>query len=763
MKIDRHSLGFKIFIPSLFIVALVFSILLVLINRISGFVQNDYSRFIVTAAGMETQKILSSKAAELTSATLMGTPVVATAMRASTREAIGLLWRRSGHHGIIALQDGTILSSTLSQFQTRAILDRSVTGYFSLTLENGDYYCYMESFPLWDWKVVTVIQSTQSLMSRSGITLLAPVVAVGCLLMGAGMLWVLRTRFKQPIMMMVSAIGNGEKLERTGVSELDFIGHKVNSAFESLNEKTAALSLELHERIRREDELRERDEHIRLLLDFTAEGIFGVDMSGNCTFFNRSCLRMLGFDDDNQLLGKNIHLLIHHTRSDGTPYPEQECKAYSAHREQKMIYEANEIYWRQDGTSFPVEFWAHPVFKDGSLSGSVVTFVDISQRKHLEDQLLQTQKIESIGRLAGGVAHDFNNLLTPILGYSELLIRELPENSTAAAKTEQVMKAADKARILVQQLLSFSRKQLLEMKIIDINQVLDSFSEILKSTLRENIELRIHLAAESCGILADPHQIEQIIMNLAVNAQDAISGNGIITIESALVELDDEFCLLHESAVPGRHMMLAVTDTGCGMDKQTLARIFEPFFTTKGVGHGTGLGLATVHGLVKQHGGNIWVYSEPGIGTTFQCYFPAADEIPAAEQHETTKQALFSGQQCTILLVEDNEMARNLTYELLKEHGFTVIVAESPLQALQMLKGAAINLLITDVVMPGLTGPELNKQLQKLYPDLKTLYMSGYTSNVIAHHGVLANDINFIQKPFTISNFILKVESILTS
>ena len=763
MRIDRNSLGFKIVVPSFFVVLFVFAILLVVIGRIAGFVQNDYSRYIVTAAGMETEKILSSKASELTSAKIMGNPVVADAMQASAREALAMLWSHSGHHGIIVLPDGSTLSSTLSPLQTRAILDQRVEGFFSLKLDDGHYYCFMESFPLWGWKVVTVIRTTQSLITRSNITLLIPIVAGGCLLMATGILLVLRRKLNPPIMMMVSAIGKGEEVERTGVSELDFIGSKVNSTFQRLGEKTDALNNELQERIRVEKESREKDEHIRLLLDFTAEGIYGVDMHGNCTFCNPSCLRMLGYEREDQLMGANMHELIHHTRADGTPYPEHECKAYSAHRESKMIYEADEVFWRLDGTPFPVEYWAHPVTKDGCVTGTVVTFIDISQRRQLEEQLLQSQKLESIGRLAGGVAHDFNNLLTPIIGYSELLKRDLPEDSPAVVKIGQIMKAADKARILIQQLLSFSRKQILDMKVIDINQVLGSFYGILRCTIRENIEVRLNLASTSCGILADPHQIEQIIMNLVVNAQDAISGNGVVSIETALVELDEEYCLQHKGTVPGHNMMLAVTDDGCGMDKQTISKVFEPFFTTKEVGQGTGLGLATVHGLVKQHGGNIWVYSEPGIGTTFKCFFPVVAEMPVVDQHVAAKPVVFTGKKCNILLVEDNEMARNLAYEILKEHGLSVIVAENPLQALQMIDGVTIDLLITDVVMPGLTGVELNHRLLKIYPDLKTLYMSGYTSNVIVHHGVLADGINFIPKPFTVNDFAKKVEVILNS
>ena len=284
---------------------------------------------------------------------------------------------------------------------------------------------------------------------------------------------------------------------------------------------------------------------------------------------------------------------------------------------------------------------------------------------------------------------------------------------------------------------------------------------MLRSTIRENIDIRLELCRESHGIRADAHQIEQVIMNLAVNAQDAINGNGVITIETAQVLLDDEYCRQHGETIAGPHLMLAVTDNGCGMDSDTLGKIFEPFFTTKAVGQGTGLGLATVYGLVKQHGGNIWVYSESSRGTTFKCYFPVVDEMPDIDMLGISKQEAFSGEKRTILLVEDNQMARELAHELLKELGFEVIVAATPAMALQLVEGISIEMLITDVVMPGMTGSELNDCLQKKYPGLKTLYMSGYTNNVIVHHGILIEGINFIQKPFAIHDFAKKVKSIL--
>lgn len=763
MTMDSKSLWFRIALPGFVIVLIVFAMLLAGIARISNFVQEDYSRFIVTAAGMETQRIISSKASELTSAKLMENLVVVDAMQASTAEALTMLWSRTAHHGIIVKEDGAVLSSTLSPLQTRAILAKSASGYFHLTLEDADYYCYMENSPLWNWKVVTVIRATESLMNRSGINLLAPLIAIGCLLMGGGLLLVLSRIINRPVALMVAAVARGEAVQETGISELDFIGGEFNRAFQKLGEKTAALENELQERARSDEALRAKDEHIRLLLNATAEGIYGIDQEGNCSFCNPSSLRILGYDHEDELLGKNIHKLIHHTRADGTFYPASECKAYSAHLEAKMVYEADEVFWRPDGTSFAVEYWAHPIVRHGVITGSVVTFIDISRRKLLEEQLLQTQKIESIGRLAGGVAHDFNNLLTPIIGYTELLRKSIPDNDTAHGRIDNILKAADKARVLVQQLLSFGRKQILNMAIIDLNQLITSFHEILRRTIRESIDIRLHLTDEICGIRADRHQLEQIIMNLVVNAQDAISGNGVITIETAPVELDEEYCRHHEEALPGKYLRLSVSDDGHGMDRETLKSIFEPFFTTKGVGHGTGLGLSTVYGLVKQHGGNLCAYSEPGRGTTMKCYFPVVAGNPAENRPEKSRQITFSDSSCRILLVEDNDMARELASELLKEHGFEVIVAENPHKALESVAGVAIDLLITDVVMPGMTGPQLNERLIKIYPALKTLYMSGYTNNIIANHGVVDESAHFIQKPFTINDFAAKIESVLNS
>lgn len=418
-------------------------------------------------------------------------------------------------------------------------------------------------------------------------------------------------------------------------------------------------------------------------------------------------------------------------------------------------------------------FWTEVVNSPTSIGGegcSLAVVRDIterqeaeSERKLLKDQLYQIQRIESIGRLAGGMAHDLNNLLTPIMGYSELIKKESGKESQTSYMADQIFQASEKARVLVQQLLSFGRKQIMDIKVVDLNQVISTFYQILRRTIRESISINLNPAADNFNIRADVNQIEQIIMNLAVNAQDAIGAKGTITIETAPMVLDEGYARQHASVTPGRYMMLAVTDDGCGMERDTMGKLFEPFFTTKPVGHGTGLGLATVYGLVKQHEGSIWVYSEPGKGSTFKVYFPIVDEEAVAEKATDDPQIQFNAGRYTILLVEDNQMLRRMVRDLLTNYGFEVIDAESPDEALQLANGHHLDLLVTDVVMPGLSGPELHERLKTSYPGLTVLFMSGYTSSLIGNHGVLGSGTNFIQKPFSVDGFLTKVEGLLNA
>ncbi len=407
---------------------------------------------------------------------------------------------------------------------------------------------------------------------------------------------------------------------------------------------------------------------------------------------------------------------------------------------------------------------------DGNITAIRGIIQDITNRKRaeeernrLEEEYRQIQKTESIGRLAGGVAHDLNNLLSPIIGFSELLMEDIPEEDNRRESVEEIINAGLMARDLVQQLLAFSRKQTLEYAPLDLNKAIRDFEKLLRRTIREDISLYFKLGDGIRQIMADISQIEQVVMNLAVNAADAMPDGGNMIIETAEVTLDDEYSADHPETKPGDYIMLSVSDSGSGMDEDVRRHIFEPFYSTKGK-LGTGLGMATVYGIVKQHEGSIWVYSEPGIGTTIKVYLPVTD-ISTAEKDSTESSGKRTEGSETILLVEDNDTVRKLAYTILKKYGYSVLSATGSQEALSISSAhdGVVDLLLTDVVMPGINGKELYGKIRENRPGLKVLFMSGYTDNVIAHRGILDDDIQFIQKPFTVSSLISKVKETLGS
>src|SRR5437879_1802067 len=387
-----------------------------------------------------------------------------------------------------------------------------------------------------------------------------------------------------------------------------------------------------------------------------------------------------------------------------------------------------------------------------------------AERKKLEEQLRQAQKMEAIGQLTGGIAHDFNNMLTVIIGYSELMLQRLKADDPLRSEVEQVKEAGVRASLLTRQLLAFSRKQVLQPRVLDLNAVLTNMDRMLQRLIGEDIDL-VTVPAPGLGrVLADPGQIEQVIMNLAVNARDAMPQGGKLTIETANVELDDAYARQHGPVQSGPYVMLAVSDTGCGMDAETQARIFEPFFTTKEPGKGTGLGLSTVYGIVKQSEGYVWVYSEVGRGTTFKVYLPMVEGAVETVEPGVTPTRTVRGSE-TILLVEDDHAVRVLARSVLQAHGYSVLEASQGKEAL-LLSGqheGPIHLMVTDTVMPGMSGRDLSECLKPSRPNMKVIFMSGYTDKAIIHHGELAPGTAFLQKPFTPDALALKVRGVLDS
>jgi signal transduction histidine kinase len=445
--------------------------------------------------------------------------------------------------------------------------------------------------------------------------------------------------------------------------------------------------------------------------------------------------------------------------------PPEDVERLRTHRStvDEGLVEAGE--WRhrtKDGTIIDVDIARHTLTFAGRPAALAIAR-DITQRKSLEAQLRQAQKMEAVGLLAGGVAHDFNNLLTVILGSADLLLDTLGRDRPERGEAEEIRKAGLRAADLTRQLLAFSRQQVLAPQVLDLNEVVATMDKILRRVIGEDIDLRTVPSRDLRAVRADPGQLEQVVVNLAVNARDAMPTGGTLTIETANVELDEAYAREHAAVLkPGHYVMLAVSDTGVGMDAETQARIFEPFFTTKPKGKGTGLGLATVYGIVKQSGGYIWVYSEPGHGTSFKVYLPHVTEAAGPVGQSPVPPVSVRGSE-TVLLVEDEEMVRNLVQKVLRANGYTVIVAASGSEAEQVAAQHAgrIHLLMTDVVLPGLNGRQVAQFLSAVRPGIRVLYLSGYTNDAIVHHGVLEPDVAFLQKPFTPAVLGRKVREVL--
>jgi two-component system cell cycle sensor histidine kinase/response regulator CckA len=652
------------------------------------------------------------------------------------------------------------------------------------------------------------------------------------------------------------------------------------------------------ERDRSGETLREREEHIRLLLDSTGEGIYGIDPEGCCTFANAAAARLLAYADPTQLLGRNMHALIHHTRKDGTPYPEEECGIFQAFRQNQGSHADDEILWRADGSSFPAECWSYPIRRDGQVVGSVVTFLDIAERRHLEDQhrrdqqrlrdvvasspavlftlaitdervqglswtsdnlleilgypsevaigtdwavanvhpedlervmaqtnaelftrdrstlefrfrhgdgsyrwtrsdmrlirdeagrpsevvgawlditerkraeeeqsrlreqLHQAQKLESVGRLAGGVAHDFNNLLTVINGYSTLLLKELTPHDPIEEVITEIKKAGQRAEALVRQLLILSRKEVTQASEVNLNDIITEAKKMLARVIGEDIRLETDLNPSLGFVLADRGELHQIFMNLAVNARDAMPGSGTLLIETSNVDVQE--AEQHAELKPGRYVQLKVSDTGHGMTEDVMCHLFEPFFTTKKPGEGTGLGLSIVYGIVKHSHGEIRVYSQPGEGTTFRIYLPRVNAAARLQQEPPSSPPPVLGTE-TVLVVEDQDQLRKMVGRILRSHGYRVLEAANAGQALLHSEGHAgpIHLMLTDVVLVGMTGFELAARIKAARPSIEVIFMSGYTEPTVADRRIPESAGSYLPKPFSPDALAAKVREVL--
>jgi PAS domain S-box-containing protein len=518
---------------------------------------------------------------------------------------------------------------------------------------------------------------------------------------------------------------------------------------------TFGISRDITERKRAEEALRRSEAEHRGLVEHATLGIYRSTPEGLFLTVNPALSRMLGYGG-----AEELQRLVTARDLYADPRERDQLLAQFARGDEAQA----ESQWKgKDGTPVTVRLNVRLV-RDSS--GQIECFEglveDVTEQRSLENQFRQAQRLEAVGRLAGGVAHDFNNVLTAITGYSELLLDEFEPGDRKRQDVQEIHAAAQRAAGLTRQLLAFSRKQVFQTRVLDLNAVVRMLEKMLQRLIGEDVKLEMSLDSALGAVRADPGQLEQVILNLAVNSRDAMPGGGRLTVETANVDLDEAYAREHVAVRPGRYVMLAVSDTGTGMDAETQSHIFEPFFTTKEQGTGTGLGLATVYGIVKQSGGYVWVYSEPGGGATFKIYLPRVEEPVAAQDVVLSERPVAGGRE-TVLVAEDDASVREIVTEVLTHKGYRVLRAPDGQTALEMARAepGEIRLLVTDIVMPSMSGRELAEALVAERPGLRVLYMSGYTDDAVVRHGVLEEGLPYLQKPFTPRALAVKVREVL--
>ncbi len=493
------------------------------------------------------------------------------------------------------------------------------------------------------------------------------------------------------------------------------------------------------------------------IIDSSEDAIISKSLDGTITSWNKGAERIYGYTSE-EMVGKNISVLAPKDRPDEIPHILERI------RRGESVEHFESVRVAKDGRRLDVFISVSPIRQpDGEIVGASAIARDITNQKRAEDHLRQAQKMEAIGRLAGGVAHDFNNILGIITACTELLRGRLDQSSEPFTYIANIRKAVDRGASLTRQLLAFGRKSSIQPQVLDLGDRLKDVIKLVRPLMGDDVEIALSRRSPSAIIEIDPGHLDQIVLNLAVNSRDAMPKGGKFILETDSVHLDETFSENHKPLTPGKYVLLAVSDTGIGMDTTTVARIFEPFFTTKDIGKGTGLGLSTVYGIVQQNRGHIWVYSEPGRGTTFKIYLPNAEDKIGLISKPESEEVIPRRPGTTVLLVEDDELMLGLTRQLLEDHGYTVLPTADGKSALETAAAhpGSIDLVLTDVVMRGMSGPELVSRLNATHPTLRLVFMSGYTGELISEHEVVDRGIPVLEKPFTRASLLKTLDNAL--
>ncbi len=1005
MRIDSKSLAYRLIVGILLTFALVGGAVFWVGTRMVKEIIEDYHHLVADNHAAETKRLFAASIAELTTARLLGNPEVVAAQQQALIESVRLSWQKRGVAGIIVNPEGRPLLTTLSPEITRSFIRHFDEHFAEVMDQDSELFGRIELIHPWEWRVLTVVTDHGYEITGRTVPLLVPLLVLGPMFMLVALFFILRHQVQRPVAELVTSMGQEEAVIETGVTEFDRIGHAFNLSLGHIRERSTALAQELTERKRAEEVIGGQEARIRLLLNSTAEGIYGVDAFGVCTFCNPACCRLLGYSEAD-LLGRNIHDLIHHSHADGTPYAEEQCPILHAFQSGVETHDDRDLFWRADGTPFAVEYWAHPIADNGAIHGAVVAFFDVSKRRQAEDalrsawknwlttfdatadlmalldvdgsikqcnlafatfcgrevhevvgqacfqvvhntlahipdcpfvrakesllreemeltvagktyvvmvdpivgenghfagavhtmhdiserkrmeealmaeknkfeaiiagmgdgvsiqdlnytvlyqnevhrgyigdhlggtcyqvyehrdevcpgcpmalamadgkvhnaersvdtpqghrhfeinasplrdgtgaivggielvrevterkrneaQLIQAQKMEGIGHLAGGVAHDFNNVLSVVQGYADLLRLKRADDPLITEYVGQIKQAVTRGTTVTRQILAFSRKEAMTVQTTELNELVSALQKMLRRLVREDIDIQLKTTETPLLVSVDAGQIDQVLINLTTNACHAMPSGGTFRIETKATTLDEGFIKAHGYGTPGPHALITISDTGCGMTEEVRQRIFEPFFTTKEVGKGTGLGLAMAYGIIRKHGGYINCASEPDHGTVFTIHLPRVASSDAGQLGQaTTAGEGFLGGNETILVAEDDPGLRLWLQTWLNLGGYTVIEAGDGEEAVRkfMEQGDRIQLVLLDGIMPRKNGKEALREMRARRPELKAMIVSGYAEDVFTQSELQEFKVTFVEKPVEPNYLMRKVRQVL--